>query len=239
MENNEAVNYINSEFARGVSKEKIISSLLQAGWQSSAIEEAFESVTPLTNISQASGIIATEKEYPITRLWIFKTFIIIIFVSIIAIFFGYWFPYLIAMIPVSLIINALIRANFHYSTDDKFFVVRQGVISKKQHNLPYGVIQNIFVKQDLFDRIFGLATLRIENASDGGGKGILGGKKEYDWGDVFAIVSKTNQNQDAGVGSYGNRINIPGMSKISAETLKGIVLQKMKENPSSDSQSGL
>ena len=31
------------------------------------------------------------------------------------------------------------------------------------------MIQNVFVKQDLFDRVFGLASLAIENASQGAG----------------------------------------------------------------------
>jgi hypothetical protein len=41
------------------------------------------------------------------------------------------------------------------------------------------------------------------------------------------------------VGFSGNKVNIPGLTKQNAEILKGIILQKMKENPIEDSQSGL
>lgn len=177
--------------------------------------------------TNASQTVITEKKYPITILWIFKAPIIIIVVNLIALLFGYIYPYLILALPVMLIVNPLIRANFHYSLEDKFLSVRQGVISKKQRNLPYGVIQNIFVKQDLFDRIFGLAALKIENAVQGGEK------RKY-----FRFAMANNQQEDF-VGSSGNKVNIPGLKKQDAEELKNNILQKVKENPIDDKQSGL
>ncbi len=166
--------------------------------------------------------VITEKDYPITKLWIFKTPIIIFLVNAVALFFGYYFPYLVLAFPIMLIANPLIRANFHYSLDDKFLIVRQGVISKKQRNMPYGVIQNVFVKQDLFDRIFGLASLRIENASQAGG-----------------AKNIRIQEEQGSVGASGNKVNIPGLKKQSAGELKNLILNKIKENPIEDNQSGL
>ena len=101
-----------------------------------------------------------------------------------------------------LIANPLIRANFHYSLDDKYFKMKQGVISKKQNNQPYGVIQTVFVHQDLFDRIFGLATLRVENAVGGGGKS----KKRKS----FTLHSASSSDT---VGVSGNKMHIPGLKK--------------------------
>ncbi|MCX5700098.1 MAG: PH domain-containing protein [Candidatus Omnitrophica bacterium] len=169
-----------------------------------------------------NNMVITERDYPITKLWMFKAPIIIVLMNIVALFFGYYFPYLVLALPVMLIANPLIRNRFHYSLEEKFLIVRQGVISKKQRNLPYGVIQNVFLKQDLFDRIFGLATLRIENASQAGG----------------ARDIRMRQAQE-GVGASGNKINIPGLKKQSAEELKNLILKKIKENPIEDSQSGL
>jgi len=239
MPNNEIINYIKSELAKGESKETIISSLNQAGWQNNDIQEAFSVIsTPAPSVitpSQTTNKLVTEKDYPITKLWIFKTPIIIFVISVAALFFGYWFPYLVIAFPILLIVNPLIRANFHYSTEEKFFVVRQGILSKKQRNLPYGVIQNVFVRQDLFDRIFGLASLRVENASQGGGKGFFGGNKSF----RLSVTYNHKSQQGETVGSSGNRVNIPGLRKKSAEGLKAILLQRMKENPVEDSQSGL
>lgn len=177
--------------------------------------------------------IITEKDYPITKLWIFKTPILIVLANLAILPFGYFFPYLVLAFPIMLIANPLIRANFHYSLDDKYFHIKQGVISKKQRNLPYGVIQNIFVKQDLFDRIFGLASLRVENAVQSGG-----GKMSW-WKRGYGSKGNAYGQQAEGLGSYGNKVNLPGLKKSSAEALKVLLLQKMKENPIEDSQSGL
>ncbi len=174
--------------------------------------------------------IVTEKNYPITKLWIFKAPIIFTAILIIAFFFGYYIPYLLIALPIYLIANPLIRANFHYTTEEKFFTVKQGVFSKKQRHIPYGVIQNVLVKQDWFDRIFGLASFSVENASLGGGKGFSNGRKSF-------RLSGSGQGET--VGSSGNKVNIPGLKKKDAEALKFAVLQKMKENPINDNQSGL
>ena len=233
MPNDEIINYIKSELAKGESKEAIINSLSQAGWQNSDIQEAFNAISALassvTAPPQLTNEIVTEKNYPITKLWIFKSPIIFVVISIVV-----WSPDLAILSPILLIANLLIRANFHYSTEDKFLVVKQGVFSKKQRNLPYGVIQNIFVKQDVFDRIFGLASLRIENASQGGG-GFFSGNKSF----LGLKLGRTYQQQDETLGSSGNKVNIPGLKKSSAESLKAVILQRMKENPIEDSQSGL
>lgn len=182
------------------------------------------------NVVANNGVI-NEKSYPITKLWIFKTPIIIVLMNLVALFFGYYFPYLVLALPVMLIANPLIRANFHYSLDDKYFHVNEGVISKKQRNLPYGVIQNVFLKQDLFDRIFGLATLRIENASQAGGD-----SKVRWWNKGYGSKSNVNAyGQGESLGSSGNKVNLPGLKKQNAEDLRNFILQKVKENPIEES----
>lgn len=202
--------------------------------------------------------IITEKNYPVQGLWILKSIIrsLIVFV-VIAIFFFYWsssyddlslwdslskdpelkiyFWVYIAAVPFSLIMAILRRATFHYSIEPQFLTLRQGILSRQQRHIPYGVVQNLFVKQDLFDRIFGLASLSIENASQGGTN--VGNQQEQK---VFGLrIGNQRQQQMEMVGFSGNKVSIPGLTKANAEILKGIVLQKMKENPIEDSQSGL
>jgi len=170
----------------------------------------------------------SEKRFPITTLWVFKVPLIILLINIVALFFGAYYPYLVLAMLIMLIANPLIRMNFHYSLEDKFFFVKQGVISKKQRNLPYGVIQDISLKQDLFDRIFKIATLRVENASN---------SKAKNYGTFrFGGVANSNDNS---LGVSGSKINIPGLKIQDAEELKKIILQKMKDNPIEDSNSGL
>ncbi|MDP2967235.1 MAG: PH domain-containing protein [bacterium] len=185
-----------------------------------------------------NGII-TEKDYPVQGLWVFKsirgfllTLIILVLFFLISnsyenlfssknVMLNFYLVIIIASVIFHFIVTILKRANFHYSIEEKFLTLKQGILSKQQRYIPYGVIQNLFVKQDLFDRIFGLASLTIENASQGAGIG-------------------TQQRQQVEmVGFSGNAVSIPGLTKQNAETLKEIVLQKMKENPIEDSQSGL
>jgi membrane protein YdbS with pleckstrin-like domain len=180
-----------------------------------------------------NNFIATEKEYPITTLWVFKAPIIIILTNIVTLIFGYYIPYLVLAMLLMLIINPLTKKNFHYSLEQRTLIVNQGILSKKQRNLPYGVIQHVFVRQDLFDRIFGLASLRIENASQGGGALGSGRMGSFRLSGVNTIGSAES------IGASGNRIDIPGLKKQKAEELKNLFLQKIKENPIDDSQSGL
>lgn len=193
------------------------------------------------------GII-TEKDYPVQGLWVFKSITRSLIVLVIIGVFFFWssgpenpslreilskdleeriyFWIYVAAIPFSSIMVLLRRATFHYSIENQFLTLKQGILSKQQRHIPYGVIQNIFVKQDLFDRIFGLASLTIENASQE--QKVFGSR-----------IGNQRQQQMEEVGFSGNKVSIPGLTKANAEILKGIVLQKMKENPIEDNQSGL
>ncbi|MBI2577598.1 MAG: PH domain-containing protein [Candidatus Wildermuthbacteria bacterium] len=179
--------------------------------------------------------IITEKNYPVQGKWIFKSligFIVALVISVILLAFGYvnyYFAYVIIFTPIYMVVLVLRRANFHYSIEDKFLTVKQGILSRQQRHLPFGVVQHVFVKQDLIDRMFGLASVAVENASQGGGV-----KK------IFGMeVSNYRREKHELIGFAKNKVSIPGLKKQDAETLKNIILQKIKENPLEDSQSGL
>lgn len=197
--------------------------------------------------------VITEKDYPVEWLWVFKSaFRSILGLIIIVPFFLYpltndirspgtnfnlklYLIILIGFVPFRLVINILRRATFHYSVEDKFLTLRQGILSKQQRHVPYGVIQTLFVKQDLFDRILGLASLTIENAAQGAGSLVTPQELR-----IFGIrIGTMRRQQMETVGFSGNRVMVSGLTKTNAEILKGLVLQKMKENPIEDSQSGL
>lgn len=190
--------------------------------------------------------IITEKNYPIRNIWLFKRILVaLIILPIYFIFFIFigngalfssgllviFFPFILIFglaLGVPVIINVLQRSNFHYSLDQHFMVLHQGIISKQNRNVPYGRIQGVFVNQGLFDRIFGLASLTIEDFSDGGRSAM----------DAGGYVGSGKSRHEA-LGFVGSKIHIPGLKKGDAEALKEILLQKVKENPIEDSQSGL
>src|SRR5207244_811524 len=128
------------------------------------------------------------------------------------------------------VMNALLwRAAFHYSLGSEFLVVRQGILSTQERNIPYGAIRDFSLDQDLFDRMFGLATLTIEDVSQ-------------DRGDVEAaspsllaflfmsrmerVYAASPQARAPQLGFYGNKVRIAGLSVSDAETLKEMFLQR-------------
>ncbi len=191
----------------------------------------------------------TEKNYPIRNLWLFEQIFFSLFILLIVLIgffiFGHvdglqipfvamlfiFIPFSIMMVLIfciPLIINVLKRSRFHYSFDEHFLTLHQGIISKQNRNIPYGRIQEVFVHQDLFGRIFGLASLTIQDFSQGGISQM----------DIDGYVGSGKSRREF-LGFVGNGVHIPGLKKEDAETLKTIILQKIKENPIEDSQSGL
>ena len=194
--------------------------------------------------------VITENRYPVQGLWILKSIPGLILSLIIVGFLWFLFPFarstmesqqLLLILAIfaypifDFIVTILRRVTFHYSIDERFLTLRQGILSKQERHIPYGVIQNIFVKQDLFDRILGLASLTIENASQGAGA-LAASQELTAFG--FRIGGRQRPRVEM-VGFSGNKVNIPGLKKINAEILREIILKKMKENPIEDSQSGL
>lgn len=181
-----------------------------------------------------------EQVYPIQPVWILSTILktiivnILVFLFVLGIillepsnstrFYGNMIVYVVWSLLALLIhffYMVLTRANYHYSFDDSLLIIRYGILSKKNRNLPYGIIQNITVKQGLADRIFGLATLKIENAAS------AGSQAPYVSG---AFAEKMSAQQDV-MGSYGNLISIPGLKQEHAEYFKNILYEKIKSQP--------
>lgn len=198
--------------------------------------------------------IITEKDYPIKKMWLVKPLFPIIMVIIGYLLYFILVPFLersyielggaldvaeqtayqtkmtfyliiaAIIIPLYFIFIIFRRKMFHYSVEDNFLFLEQGILKKQQRHIPYGVIQNLFIKQDLFDRIFGIASLVIENASQGAG--------------VLARKERQKKRIEM-LGFSGNEVSIPGLANQDAEKLKQIILQKIKENPVKDTGAGL
>lgn len=190
------------------------------------------------NIVKNSELI-TEKKYPIPLIWIFIMpffiFLPLVVVYFVHDFFDDFLTYFFSIVClVVLIINYLNRKNFHYSVEKKNFVVKKWNSLESQRYLPYSAINNIFIKQNLLDKILGLSLIKIEIKPEGDKKNFnnkrstseLNGAKEVE-GEGNAIVFSKS------------KIIIPCLKKEDAEALKNVILQKMKENQIKDSQLGL
>ncbi len=189
--------------------------------------------------------IITQIDFPVEQRWLIKvpisfffiTILLIIFLSIFLIPLALmdndgWLAFvmstgmiifiMIGVSIISLIVAALSRDNFHYSLENEFIVFKQGILTKQQKNLPYSVIQNLLITEDLADRFLKTTSLTIENASFGGGQVYVKGRAPVAW-----------------IGFAGNSATIPGLTYDNASKLKRVLLEKIKEYSDVDKKSGL
>lgn len=164
-----------------------------------------------------SGNFITEKMYPMTALWIFKAPIIIIFISIVALFLDIWFPYLIILIPVYLVINPLKKRNFHFLIGEDSLQISSGIISKEEKTIPYGEIKDILVKRDVFDYIFGLSGLVVDDS------------EAVDESEEKGRFSKLSLPRNIGSKSSKNKAVFSGLKKRDAEILRDVLLKKIND----------
>src|SRR5207248_8062081 len=126
------------------------------------------------------------------------------------------------VVPVT---NALLwRAAFHYSLGSQSLVVRQGILSTQELSIPYGVIWDVTIHRDVFDRLVGLATLTIKSVPRDQDDNIEAARPSLllwpfmsRMGRVYAFVPQSRAPQ---LGFYGNTLRIAGLSVSDAEDRK-------------------
>lgn len=177
----------------------------------------------MTNSNQIN-----EQSYPIEPLWILKS--VIPSLVTVPFFSGYFYYYILAYnfvqtsnysllfyfavylisVPTHFLTLILARTTYKYEFTESYINLYQGLIRRQKRQLVYGVIQNIYVRQDLLDKLFGLASLTIENATNSVDAG---------------FQPKTL------AGFVGNSISIPGLSLGNANDLKEKLQKLILKNP--------
>lgn len=176
-----------------------------------------------------------ETTHPIEKIWVIKNVIIwapfcALLVATISekFIFSHFIFALIFIPPLTYLYLVLTIKNYHYEFGEKLITLKQGIVSKSERNVMYGRIQNICVSRSIINRLLGLASVSIETASEGAGAKFL-----------------TKDNQDkanlagALLGFRSNRIGIPGLLYENASALKEALMERIKNNPIDDAQSGL
>jgi uncharacterized membrane protein YdbT with pleckstrin-like domain len=175
-------------------------------------------------MTPAPTTVYTEKELPIQVRWLFResivqaeTVITTIILWLVYIWFSagnpvisgfdHMFIWLIGFILIlflaSYISKFLYRAYTHYSLDASQISLRDGILTRNERIVQFSVVQNVIIRQDILDVLFGLATVVIENASLGGGAGMVAARS--------AIV-------------------IPGLSVQHAHFFKSVILAGIKRS---------
>lgn len=110
-------------------------------------------------------------------------------------------------------------AHFHFALQDDGIVFQQGTFFAHARSVPYRAVRKVSLTRDWFDKIFGWASLTIEDASQ---------PEPGFWDDKM-----TSEGYVVGykvyyevIGFLGNRIHIPGLKREDAEELQAHILQK-------------
>lgn len=139
--------------------------------------------------------------------------------------------FIVSLIVIAVCFSAyllLARKNYHYEFGEKNLILKQGILSKSQRYVQYGRVQNILLAQSVIEKLFGLASITIETASEGGGVKFL--KRTRTYASRMAV---------AFLGFRSNRVGIPGLSYNDAVEIRNAIMQLIKINPIDDAQSGL
>lgn len=65
------------------------------------------------------------------------------------------------------------KRNYRFAFTPEHIFVHEGVIAKQEKHIPYSTVQDVLVNQSILERLFGLASVTIQNAA--GGAGLVGG----------------------------------------------------------------
>lgn len=128
--------------------------------------------------------IPTIKKYPLERRKILKKTIVhtfrwaIIFIiigviallvsgnqSIVTLIAGACIALLVVLFVVFYWYETLYFEKYYYDIRPDFLVIRKGVFAPRETTLPYEKLQDVYMDQDIFDRIFNLWDLHVSTAT--------------------------------------------------------------------------
>ncbi len=88
------------------------------------------------------------------------------FTLLYSILFGFF-----VLLNIGALIYSIVFTNtFSYSISEQYVRINSGVFTKSKTTIPFSRIQNINLAQGVFDRIFGLHTVKIETAGKSAGQ---------------------------------------------------------------------
>jgi putative membrane protein len=99
------------------------------------------------------------------------------------------------------IYNVLWKSNFHFAFLPDYIQLSTQVLAKSEQHMPYRTVQDVIVKQGIIERMFGLATVSIQNAA----------------------ANQTARRSGWGGRTASQAINIPGQTPEGANKITDIV----------------
>ena len=89
-----------------------------------------------------------------------------------------WFYCLWIMFLCLVIYSIVWKSNFHFAFLPDYIQLSTQVLAKSEQHMPYRTVQDVVVRQGILERMFGLATVFIQNAASisvprSGGRGAI------------------------------------------------------------------
>lgn len=72
---------------------------------------------------------------------------------------------LVMIVGLNFLYQQLYFNSYYYDFNDNFIVIRKGVIMPREISIPYERVQDVYVDQDLWDRIFNLYDVHLSTAT--------------------------------------------------------------------------
>ena len=137
---------------------------------------------------------------------------------------------------IAIIYQIMYWKSFSYQISNQYIRIHSGVFTKTKTTIPFSRIQNINLAQGVFDRLFGLHTVKIETAGKSAGQqqggpvrpeGYIPGVK--DPSQIVQIIDQlvnkyTQTKLDSGIGDY-----IFQETDMAFDQFIAYILAKMKE----------
>jgi len=76
-------------------------------------------------------------------------------------------PIYLLLVWITIIYQWLYFRYYFYDITDKEIIIRKGVVSRNEVIVPFSKIQDVYVDQDFFDRLFGLYDVHLSTAAIG------------------------------------------------------------------------
>jgi len=143
------------------------------------IKKIFFDTVIVTNVSRSGAAGPTYRTsgsifallYSAIFMWLFSTFVkrainLDHVPTIVQMVLSLWFWPLIIFLSLlwSLVYQIFYYRNYFYDIKNDGIIIRKGFIARQEITIDYRKIQNVFVDQDFFDRLFGLYDVHIATA---------------------------------------------------------------------------
>jgi putative membrane protein len=158
-----------------------------AGSTNAGIPNSAGPTGPLPPVSVTLSEDVSSKSYPLSGAWLAQNlityFFSALFISILITFYisgqstnldgsilglspiAAWFWIFVIIFACHIVWTFAWRSTYYFEFLPEYILMRSGIIARSEVHVPYRAVQDVLVTQGIIERMFGLATVNIQNAA--------------------------------------------------------------------------